>query len=137
MEFAAIFGAVSGGLSCVALILIIGMYKERIDRHERWFNLLVDESLIRAWKSGAVDRGSFHSKADVLATFPDDILAICQKAAKRLTGREQYKSASTHLLRALHQHNPSMADLSDECGLTPLELLGALVTYTVELASDG
>ncbi len=136
MEFVAIFGAASGGLSLLALLIIIGMYKERVDRHERWFNLLVDESLIRAWKSGAVERGSFHSKAEVLATFPEEIRQMCERAAERLTGKgEEYSKASTHLLRSLARHNPGMADLSGQFGLTPMEFLGALVTYTVELAS--
>jgi len=53
---ASTFGAVTGGLSLLGLLIVVGIYKERVDRHERLLNLLVDESMVQAWRSGHVDR---------------------------------------------------------------------------------
>ena len=138
MEFVAIFGAISGGLSALMLLIIVGIYKERVDRHERWFNLLVDESLIRAWKGGAVERGSFISKPETLALLPEVIRQICKDCARQIRGgkKDEFQAASDLLMKRLATHNPRIADLSGEFGLTPMEFLGVLTTYTVELARE-
>jgi len=132
------FGAVTGGLSLLMLLIIVGMYKERIDRHERWFNLLVDESLIAAWKGGAVERGSFISKPETLALLPPEIHQICKDSAELIRGgkKDEFQAASDLLMKRLANHNPRIADLSGEFGLTPMEFLGVLTTYTVELARE-
>lgn len=132
------FGAVTGGLSLLMLLIIVGIYKERIDRHERWFNLLVDESLIAAWKGGSVERGSFISKPETLALFPPEIHQICKDSAEQIKGgkKDEFQAASDLLMKALSTHNPRIADLSGEFGLTPMEFLGVLTTYTVELARE-
>lgn len=101
VAFAGVFGAVSGGISLITLLVIVGVYKDRIDRHERYFNLLVDESLMRAWRSGAVDRGSFKSKPEVISTFPSRLLDICEKvAAGCKSGDSNYAKVSELILKA-------------------------------------
>ena len=129
-QFLAAFGAITGALSLVGVVLALGMYKERIDRHERWFNLLVEESLMRAWKSGTVERGSWKSKPEFIGALLVPAQEVCKRVAQRLR-EPDYTKVANAILRDVDGH-VSLADLGAELGLTPMELLGALVTSTAE-----
>ncbi len=130
---ASTIGAVTGGLSLLFLLVIVGVYKERVDRHERWFNLLVDDSLTQAWRGGHVQRGSFKSKPETVAAFSPELRTACETAAKEATGRKQaptYAILSDLLLKNMNH----LATEAMDAGMTPMELFGALVTYASELA---
>lgn len=132
---ASAFGAVTGGLSLLGLLIVVGIYKERVDRHERLLNILVDESIVQAWRSGIVQRGSFKTKAETVSDFPEAMREACERAAKQVKGKNpapSYAALSDLLLKKLDQR--VFAEAAIEAGVTPMELFGALVTYTAELA---
>lgn len=131
-QFLAVFGSISGALSLVGIVLAIGMYKERIDRHERWFNLLVEESLMRAWKRGVVERSSpFKPKREVVEALPSAVRRVCQRVAAACgPGCPSWKVAD-RLMAALEKGIVDQFCLAN--GLTPLEAMGTLTVYTMDL----
>ena len=126
-----LFGSVTGALSLVGLMVALGMYKERIDRHERWFNLLVEESPMRAWKSGKVDRQSpFRATPELVASLPTEVKEVC----KRVAGSCKSPSSPTVADRLVAELDAeTLGRFCVESGLTPLEAIGGLTTYTLEL----
>ena len=137
MLIASAFGAVTGGLSLLALLIIVGTYKEKVDRHDRLLNLMVDESIVQAWRSGIVQRGSFKTKPETIATFPQAMCTACEQTAQKVKGKNPvptYAALSDLLLKKLDQR--VFAEAAVEAGMTPMELFGALVTYAAELADD-
>ena len=126
-----LFGSVTGALSLVGLMVALGMYKERIDRHERWFNLLVEESLMRAWKSGKVERSSpYKTRPELVSSLPADVKDICLRVAGCC------KSPSSRVVADKLVTEMDEEVLDRFClasGLTPLEAIGGLTTYTLEL----
>ncbi len=131
-QFLAVFGSITGALSLVGIVLAIGMYKERIDRHERWFNLLVEESLMRAWKRGVVERSSpFKLKREVVEALPSGVRAVCQRVAAACgPGCPSWKVAD-RLMSSLERGIIDQLCVAN--GLTPLEAMGALTVYTLDL----
>lgn len=131
----ALFGSVTGALSLVGLVLVLGMYKERIDRHERWFNLLVEESLMRAWKSGMVERQSpFKSKPETIEALPAGVREACRKIAAKCAPSCPPWRVADRLVAELE--NGVLDQLCQASGLTPLEAMGALTVYTLELLTS-
>jgi len=130
---ASAFGAATGGLSLLGLLIIVGIYKEKVDRHDRLLNLLVDESIVQAWRKGIVQRGSFITKAETVSGFPEAMRTACEETAKEVKGHSAptYSAISDLLLKKLDKQ---FAEVAVEAGMTPMELFGALVTYTAELA---
>ena len=131
---ASTFGAVTGGLSLLGLLIVVGIYKERVDRHERLLNLMVTESVVQAWRSGHVQRGSFKAKAATVSAFPEAMRTVCEETAREVKGNSAptYAALSDRLLKKLNQH--VFAEAAMDAGMTPMELFGALVTYAAELA---
>lgn len=126
-----IFGSVTGALSLVGLMVAVGMYKERIDRHERWFNLLVEESLMRAWKSGKVDRQSpFRATPELVSSLPAEVKAVCLRVAGCCRSPTS-RAVADRLVAELDEEVLDRFCVAS--GLTPLEAIGGLTTYTLEL----
>jgi len=144
----AIIGAASGVVSLAVLLVTVGVYKQKVDRHERWFNLLVDDSIMLAWRNGSVDRGSIKPTQWLKERIPEDVELQCRMVAYSLkNGRVSHSVIADKLLRALGTRLQNLAEESStwvydglcehpsgRFGLTSREILGALIALTIEIA---
>lgn len=123
-------------MSLLALAVCFGVYKERIDRHERWFQMLVGDNLMRAWKSGGVDQGSYTCQEWIIENLPDDVKVVLRDIGK---GRAKMDKVMDQVLQKLNGRIEALAREStswrpgpERDGLTPMAMLGALTAYALQ-----
>lgn len=131
----AVIGAATGSVSLLAMVVWLGVYKERVDRHERWLSLLVDEALVRAWKGGTVERGSWKAAPQFVASLPQEARDICAEAAK-LANHTAFSDVARAVMKVADRRGMDLGELAVTMDSSPMELLGTLTVYAAQLADS-
>lgn len=129
----AVIGAATGSISLLAIMVLVGVYKERVDRHERWLSLLVDEALVRAWKGGKVQRGSWKVAPQFVDSLPQEARDICAEAA-RLARHTAFSDVARAVMKVADRRGTDLGELAVTLDSSPMELLGSLTVYAAQLA---
>jgi hypothetical protein len=76
-------GAITGTFSLLALAVAWGSYKEKVDSHDRWIRLFLENAVMAAQRQQKVLPGSaFVATPAFIAQIPPDLKASCERVAK-------------------------------------------------------
>lgn len=102
---AAWVGLALGLVSLCGVLVAFGVYKEKIDTHERWLRLILENAVMAAERNSKITRRSALTVApEFVQSLTPEILDLCRQVAKESKLSDDCILLGNRVLRKLQQY---------------------------------